>query len=389
MRPVSILGVGMSDFGVYTDTLVKELVAEVVLDAISDAGVGRDDISYATCGNFGTALFGAQGKSVGQLGLKQVGITELPVVNVENGGATGAQAFRLAWQAVASGEHDIALAVGVEKMRQASAEALFRAMAHAGDLELEGANGIAWPALYAMAAQRRMHDYGTTREVLAQIVVNHRANGAVNPRAQLREPIELADVLEAPLVAEPFTRPQCCPTTDGAAAVLLVASDRGHEFTGAAVDVLTSAQVSGSYSPRMDLGRSDTTRRAAAEAYATAGITPKDIDLVEIHDAFPVEELITLEELGFCDVGEAEQLVSSGATRLDGEIPFCPSGGLLSLGHPIGATGIAQLCELVWQLRGEAGDRQVKKATRGLAQVVGTFINTNNGCEIVTILERS
>jgi acetyl-CoA C-acetyltransferase len=389
MNDVYLVGAGMTPFGTHEDRSVKELGGEACYDAISTAGVRTDDIEFGACGNFGSALFGAQGKTVGQLSLKQVGVTGIPVVNVENGGATGAQSFRSAWLSVASGHVDVAIALGVEKMSTVAPGELFTVMASAGDRELEGGNGITWPGLFGMIARRRMHDVGTSREQMARVAVNHHENATKNPNAQRPKQLDISEVLDSPMVATPLRLYESCPTTDGAAAVLLASERVARECTDIPVKVSGTAQVSGTYAEDLQLSRATTVRSAATSAYEQAGCGPEDIDVVEIHDAFSVEEAIYAEELGFCDYGEGDRLVEQGETSLDGSIPFCPSGGLLARGHPVGATGIAQLCELYWQLRGEAGDRQVPDATTGLSQIVGTFVNTDYGCVIVNVLERA
>lgn len=385
MRDVSVIGAGMTDFGDHGDTLVKELIADACLEAITDAGVDRDDIGFAAAGTFVNSLFDVQGKSVGQIGLKELGIDGIPVVNVENGGATAAQAFQEAWRATASGEYDIAIAVGVEKMQHMETGPMMDAMKHAGDLELEGANGITWPGLFAMMAQRRMHEYDVTREQMAQVAINHHENARKNPRA--KRPLELSvdDVLEASVIAEPLTFYECCPIADGAAAVVLASESVASDYTDSPVGVLATTQISGTYTADRDLGDAESTRRAAELAYETAGIEPDDVDVAEIHDAFSIEEIVYVEELGFCERGEGGSFVEDGQTRLDGTIPICPSGGLLAKGHPTGASGLAQICEIVWQLRGEAGERQVDDADIGLTQVPGGFVNTDHGSIFVSI----
>jgi acetyl-CoA C-acetyltransferase len=389
MSDVYLVGAGMTEFGTFEDKSVKELGGESVYQALESSGVDKADVEFASCGNFGSALFGAQGKTVGQLSLKEVGITGIPIVNVENGGATGAQSFRTAWSEIASGRSDVAIALGVEKMSGIETDEMLDVMANAGDRELEGGNGITWPGLFAMIARRRMHDAGTTREQMAQVAVNHHQNATENPYAQRPADITMDDVFDSPVVADPLRLYESCPTTDGAAAVILASESVVEEYTDDPVRVAATTQISGTYPDDLDIARAETVGEAATRAYDEASMTPDDVDVVEIHDAFSVEEPIYLEELGFCEFGEGDELVENGETQLDGQIPFCPSGGLLARGHPIGATGIAQLVELYWQLRGEADGRQVPDAEVGLSQIVGTFVNIDYGCVIVNILEQA
>lgn len=389
MNDVYVVGAGMTQFGQFEDQSVKKLGGDACYRAISESNVDKGDIDFASCGNFGSDLFGAQGKTVGQLCLKEVGITGIPIINVENGGATGAQAFRTAWSKVASGQSDVAIAMGVEKMSAVETPELLDVMANAGDRELEGGNGITWPGLYAMIAKRRMFEVGTTREQMAKVAVNHLRNAADNPYAQRSFDLTVEDIFDSPVVADPLRLYESCPTTDGGAAIILCNERMAQSYTEIPVRVASTAQISGTYPDNLKISGAETVGRAASMAYEKAGMSPADIDLIEIHDAFSVEEPIYLEEMGFCNFGEGDELVESGATELDGEIPSCPSGGLLGRGHPIGATGIAQLCELYWQLRGEAGGRQISDAEIGLAQIVGTFVNVDYGCVIVNILENA
>lgn len=385
MRDVSVVGAGMTEFGDHGATLVKRLVADACHEALIDAGVARADIEFAAAGSFVNALFDVQEKTVGQIGLKELGISEIPVVNVENGGATGSQAFQEAWRAIASGQYEVAIAVGVEQMEHIETGRMMDAMKHAGDLELEGANGITWPGLFAMMAQRQSYKYGVTRDQMAQVAVNHHNNGQKNPHATRRLDLTIDEVLDAGVIAQPLTFYECCPTADGAAAVVLASKETATKYTDTPIDILATEQQSGSYAPTRELAHAPSTNRAAKAAYSTAGVSPDEIDVAEIHDAFSIEEIVYVEELGFCDRGEGGEFVEEGHTQLDGSIPICPSGGLLAKGHPTGATGVAQICEITWQLRNAAGDRQVPNADIGLTQLPGGFVNTDHGSIFVSI----
>lgn len=387
MANVAVIGAGMTDFGEHPDQLVKDLIADACFEALQDAGVGRELIDFAAAGTFSNELFDTQGKSLGQIGLKQLGIRGIPVVNVENGGATGNQAFHTAWRAVASGEHDVALAVGVEKMTHMETGRMMDAMRHAGDLELEGANGITWPGLFAMMARRRLSEYGVTREQMAQVAVNHHANALDNPRAKRPARLDTQEVLAAGKIADPLTFYECCPIADGAAAVVLANEDSADHANSQPVDILGAVHQSGRYEATREFGDAALTRRAAKQAYADTGVSPQDVDVAEIHDAFSIEEIVYVEELGFCERGDGGQFVEAGHTRRDGKIPICPSGGLLAKGHPTGASGLAQVCEIAWQLRGEAGGRQVPNAEIGLVQCPGGFVNTDHASIFVSLFQ--
>jgi acetyl-CoA C-acetyltransferase len=387
MRDVNIVGAGMTEFGTHPDRSVKKLTADACYDALTSSGVPKEDLEFACCGNFVSALLGEQGKAIGQLGLRELGVTGIPVVNVENGGATGAQAFREAWKMIASGMADVAIAMGVEKMNQVDAGYLLEAMANAGDLELEGANGISWPGLFGMVTRRRMHDLGTPRDPLATVSVIHHDNACNNPYAQRQKQLTESEVLDGPTIADPLKTYEVCPRSDGAAAAVLASEDVARSYTDTPVRTLETIQTSGDYRDDVTIHHVNAAAGAADHLYNSAGVGPDDIDVVEIHDAFSVEVPIYLEGLGFCPEGEGEQLVAEGQTRIDGDIPYCPSGGLLARGHPIGATGLSQICEIFWQLRGEAGDRQVDGAEIGLTQISGQFLHTDYGCVILNLFD--
>jgi benzoylsuccinyl-CoA thiolase BbsB subunit len=232
------------------------------------------------------------------------------------------------------------------------------------------------PALYAMRANRYMHDFGLKPEQLAKVAVKNRAHGAKNPDAQMRKPVTVDEVLQSRPIADPFTLLQCCPTGDGAAAIVLCASSIASRFRTDGIQVLASDLTSGKFVPGFrDMTTPEITTRGAHEAYEEAGLGPKDINVAEVHDAFTIAELLYYEAFGFCARGEAGALLESGATSIGGRVPFNPSGGLLAKGHPIGATGAAQVVEIIRQLRGEAGDRQVKDAKVGLSHATGGGIS--------------
>jgi len=294
-----------------------------------------------------------------------LGVRRVPVVNVENACTAGSSALWLAANGIRSGEFDVALVIGAEKMSVPGLGLL-----RGGLEELETQLGLVTPASFALRARRHMHEFGTTAAQLALVSVKNRRHAARNPLAQFREPLTLEQVLGSPMIADPITRLQCCPTADGAAALVL-ASDAVAAAMRRAVRLDAAILCSGSYENPADLARWETDRRGCDLAYQRAGIGPEDLDVIECHDAFSIAEIIHYEALGLCAPGEGGQLLESGATAQGGRIPVNVSGGLLSRGHPIAATGCAQVVEVVQQLRGEAGERQVEGARVGLAHCMG------------------
>jgi benzoylsuccinyl-CoA thiolase BbsB subunit len=303
--------------------------------------------------------------------MKPLGITGMPIINVENACSSGSSALRQGWLAVASGAHDVVIVIGVEKLTKFGG----------GTLPLEREDwevnqGMVMPALYAMRAQRYMHEYGLTREQLAEVSVKSHRHGALNPNAQIRKEVTLEEVMQARPVADPFTLWHCCPTGDGAAAIVLASADTARRGGTKSVKVAASEITSGIYTNGYrDMTWAELTARGAAHAYEIAGVGPEDIDVAEIHDAFTIAELMYYEAFGFCERGGAHALLASGATSLGGSIVVNPSGGLLSRGHPVGATGVAQAVEIVRQLRGDAGKHQADGAKVGLSHATGGGIS--------------
>jgi acetyl-CoA acetyltransferase len=255
-------------------------------------------------------------------------------------------------------------------------------------MELEGRLGFTPPAFFALMARRYMEDTGTSRETLAKVAVKNRRHAALNPLAQYREPISVEDVLSSPMVADPLTRFSCCPTTDGGAAVVVMSRAAVRRYgVRRAIRVRASSLASGGYRAE-DLARLEIDRRAARRAYEDAGLGPEDVDVAEVHDAFTISELVHYEDLGFCASGEAGELVEAGETALGGRLPVSTSGGLLSRGHPLGATGIAQAVEVVSQLRDQAGARQVPGARVGLIHCVGGFVAYDAAATAIHLLSR-
>src|SRR6185369_5566502 len=365
MRDVYVAGVAMIRFGRYPDRDVPDLGAEAVLLALKDAGLGMRDVEMMAAG----CLFQANAM-VGQRVLQEVGQTGIPVVNVANACATGSTAFREAWIAIASGMHDVALAVGVEQMGKMG---LLGAGGGGSGVRTEGVIGSGlMPAVFGQAGMEHMRKYGTTREQFAKVAVKNHKHSTKNPLSQYRNEVGLDDVLNARMVAYPNTLYMCCPTGDGAAAAVVVSPEKARQL-GAKVKVLASILTSDPWTDR-DLTLPDVntlTRNAAKQAWNRAGVGPDDLDLVELHDCFATAEILHYENLGLCGEGEAGRLIDDGETAHGGRIPVNVSGGLLSKGHPLGATGVAGIFEITSHLRGSAGARQVDGAKVGLSHVIG------------------
>ncbi len=365
MREVFVAGVGMLRFGRYPDRDVPDLGAEAALLALADAGLTMRDVELLAAG----CLFQANAM-VGQRVLQEIGQTGIPVVNVANACATGSTAFREAWMAVASGEYDVALAVGVEQMGKMG---LLTGGGGGSGIRTEGVIGSGlMPAVFGQAGMEHMRKYGTTQEQFAKIAVKNHRHSTKNPLSQYQVEVSLGDVLKSRMVAYPNTLYMCCPTGDGSAAVVVVSPEKARQL-GAKVKVLASVLTSDPWTER-DLTLPDVstlTRNAAKQAYAKAAVGPEDVDLVELHDCFATAELLHYENLGLCGEGEAGRLIDEDETAHGGRIPVNVSGGLLSKGHPLGATGVANIFEVTQHLRGRAGDRQVEGAKVGLAHVIG------------------
>lgn len=361
MSAVYVIAAGMTQFRPHPETEVHELARQAVWDAISSSGVDPEDIELAYAGH------AYQGQCFGQKVLLKIGITGMPVVNCENACASGASAVWGVFNAIMAGQADIGIAVGAEKL--ASPKGGFTPLVPD---DLESSMGRVMPSVFAMMARKHMENYGTTPVQLAKIAVKNRRNGIRNPYSPWRDEITVEQVLAAPMIAEPLTRLSCCPVSDGAAAVILVSEKVARRYTAKPIEVRAAVLASGI---RNGVGMADDhsemTIRAARRAYEQAGISPTDIDLCELHDPFTIAELVHYEDLGFCAPGQGGRCVDEGRFEIGGAVAVSPSGGLLARGHPLGATGVAQIAEMFWQLRGEASDRQVPNARVGLAHTVG------------------
>ena len=386
MREVAIVGVSMIKFGRYPDRDVSELAAQAGIESLKDAGMTIKNIEALYSGN----LYQTSGS--GQRILQQMGQTGIPVVNVANACATGSTAFREAYFAIASGAYDVVMAVGSEQMGKQGL------LGSRGDpaTSLEGRVGsYMMPAVFGMAGMEHMRNHGTQQEHFALASVKNHWHSTANPLAQYQKESPLDEVMNSRVIAYPNTLLMCCPTGDGAAAAILCSAEKARQFTTQPIKIAASALTSDPYTDR-DLTLPDIntlTQNAAKIAYEQAGVGPEELSQVELHDCFATAELLHYENLGLCGEGEAAKHVASGAPWLGNKIPtkyqedvapfqdktYQPksnavvnaSGGLLSKGHPLGATGVANIAEIVFHLRGQAGDRQVENSKVGMAHVIG------------------
>ncbi len=368
MREVAVIGIGITKFGELWTKSLRDIFVDAALKSIDDAGVDRIDSMYV--GTMTPGLFVGQ-EHIGALMADYLGVAPIPAVRIESACASGGFAFRQAFIDVASGMNDIVLAGGVEKMTD-GADVTY-ALSTAADQEYECYHGITFPGLYAMIANAYFGKYGATRKHLAMVAVKNHKNGALNPNAQFPTEITIDDVLNATMVADPITVMDSSPVSDGAACAIVTTVDIARKLGKPVIKVIGSGAATDTIAlhQRKDILSLDAVRVAGERAYKMAGLKPADINFAEVHDCFTIAELCIMEELGFCEKGKAYQMVENGETALEGKIPINPSGGLKSKGHPVGATGIAQIVEIVEQLRGNAGKRQIKNVKIGLAQNMG------------------
>jgi acetyl-CoA acetyltransferase len=387
-----VAGCGATAFGKHRQRSLKSLVAEAVAGALADAGASAGEVQAVYFANASAGLLSGQEMIRGQVLLRDLGFGGLPIVNVENACASSATAVQLARQAIAAGEHDVVVVVGAEKMVVPDRQRASRALAAGLDVEVYGladyvlgapvdGNGSIFMDIYAREAEAYLDASDATREDFARVTAKSRAHGALNERAQFRRPLTVEQVLDDRTVSGPLTLSMCSPISDGAACLVL--ADEGWARRRAPDAPRIRACTLGS------AGAGDLTARLARRAFEQAGAGPEDLDVVELHDATASEELILLEQLGLAAPGRAAELVRSGATVLSGRIPTNVNGGLLSRGHPLGATGCAQLVELADQLRGRCGPRQVPDARLALAHNAGGHLGGEPAAAAVTILERA
>ncbi|MCG6962728.1 MAG: thiolase domain-containing protein [Acidobacteria bacterium] len=384
MREVAIIGVGMVECGELWEKSLRTIWAGAALAALEDAGV--DSVDHITVGCMSPGLFVGQ-EHLASLLADELGMAGVAATRVESACASGGLALRAGIAEVASGLADVVLVSGVEKMTDVDGADATYALGSAADQEWEGFHGITFPGLYAMMARAHMAHHGTTSRQLAAVAAKNHANGLLNPHAQFHLKVSIDDVLASTMVADPLHLLDCSPITDGAAAVLLMPLARAKDLagrrpvvrvtgSGMATDTITLAN-------REDLARLRAVELAGERAYTMAGKGPRDIHVAEVHDCFTIAEIMATEALGFFAAGEGGTAAEAGSTALGGKLPINTSGGLKAKGHPVGATGVAQVVEIVTQLRGEAGQRQVSGATVGLTQNMGG----SGGSSIVHIME--
>ena len=416
MSGVSIVGAAMTQFGKFPESTIRSLAAEATRDALGDAGISPEQVQMAFFSNATAGILTGQEMIRGQVALRETGLLGIPIVNVENACASASSAFYLAAMAVRAGAADVALAVGAEKLTHEDKSKSFAAIGTAVDLfqidqlreltrksqpvpagsreavfasplpeeaDADGSQRSFFMDIYAANSRAYMESSGATPEDFARVAVKSHRHAALNPKAQYRKEVTVEEVLASREIAYPLTLLMCSPIGDGAAAIVVCSDDFARRLDGRAVRVLSTTLVSGR--DRQD-GEPTAAQRASKTAYEEAALGPDDVDVIELHDAAAPAELMTYEELGLCSTGEGPMLLQSEETWLGGRRPVNPSGGLLSKGHPIGATGCGQLVELVDQLRGRCGARQVEGARIALAENGGGFLGRDAAAMVVTIL---
>jgi acetyl-CoA C-acetyltransferase len=372
MRPVAIIGAGKTPFGAFPDQDLRSLSVAAGEKALRNAGIGPEAVESFYLGNFAGPEFTSQNHLAPWISTA-LGMKGVPATRFEAACASSGAAFFQAFMGVASGVYDIVMAAGVEKMTNQPTPRVTEILAGAGDCGTEVKAGSTFPSLFAMIARRHMHDFGTKREHLAAVAVKNHENGVLNPDAQMRKAITLDQAMNGRPVAEPLNLYDCSLISDGAAAVVLCPADRAREFSDKPVKILGVGQASDylALDQKPDITTFAAVKAAAQKAYAMAGLKASDIQFAELHDCFTIAEIVAMEDLGFVPRGRGGFFTAEGETRRSGSMPVNASGGLKSKGHPVGATGVAQLCDLVQQIRCEAGERQLKRNSIGLAQNLG------------------
>ena len=402
-----VAGVGMTAFAKHLDIGLKGLGGEAARAAVADAGLELSDLDAAFVGNAAAGLITGQESIRGEVVLRSIGVGRIPVVNVENACASASTALHQAAAMVTAGFYDVVLALGVEKLYSEDKRKTFAAFSGAVDVEMlaeimaglqesakkhgaeAGASGAGerrsmFMDIYAAVARGHMERYGTTVEQFAAVSAKNSHHGSLNPRAQFREELTVEDVLASPMVSEPLTRPMCSPIGDGAAAAVVVSPRKAKELGITRPVQVRSCVLRSGWDRSFD--EDGVAELCAREAYEESGIGPADLDVVECHDATAPAEIFAYESLGLCAKGDGGKLVDAGDTALGGRVPVNTSGGLLRKGHPVGATGLAQIVELTEQLQGRSGARQVGDANAGLAHNGGGTIGTDVAALCVTIL---
>jgi acetyl-CoA C-acetyltransferase len=380
-----VAGAGILEFGVHYDWSADDLIEQAYLDLVDNVDHGIDPQEEVDAVWFGTVDVASDAMG-GTAVSNATGLYDLPISQVVNACATGSDAIRNASLAVRAGDADVALVIGAEKMHENTAGLI----ASAATKRLWKGRGVTMPAFFGLRATRHMAKYGTTRDQIAEVSVKNHENGSKYPYAHQRFTCTVDDVKNSPTISHPLSLYDCCPVTDGAAAVLITSEDKAHEFTDEPVKLASSSLATGSFmrGGENSLTHFEATRNAARSAYEEAGITADAVDLAEVHDCFSITELVTMEDLGFCENGQAGKFIEDGHTRLDGEIPVNPSGGLIAKGHPVGATGVAQAVEMYEQLRDDAGDIQVEDADIGLTHNLGLDRHSAGSVCCINVFER-
>jgi acetyl-CoA C-acetyltransferase len=383
MRPVAVIGAGKTRFGGFPDRDLRSLAVEAGEKCLQNGHVKPSQVEAFYLGNFAGPSFTGQNHLAPYISTA-LGIHEVPATRFEAACASSGSAFFHAVSGVGSGLYDLVMVLGVEKMTSQPTPRVTEILASAGDCSGEIRAGSTFPSLFAMIARRHMHDFGTKREHLSAVAVKNHANGALNPDAHLRKVITLEQALAGKPVADPLNLYDCSLISDGAAAVIVTAADRARDFSDKPVRVLGIAQASDylALDQKPDITTFPAVKAASRKAYKMAGVEPADIEFGELHDCFTIAEIIALEDLGFVPRGQGGPCSAAGYTARNGAKPMNTSGGLKAKGHPVGATGVAQICDLVQQIRGEAGDRQVARHSLGLAENLG---GSGASC-VVTIL---
>jgi len=371
-KRVAIVGVGMSKFGELWDKSLRDITLEAGMYAIFDSQVSGKDIDAICIGNMSAGRFTGQ-EHLGALAADMGGLGHIPAYSVEAACASGGAAVRQAYMAIRSGEHDLMLVLGCEKMSDVNQSEAMRTVGVAADWEWEGLFGATFPALYAFMARRHMYEYGTTETHLAQVAVKNHKNAEHNPWAQFQKAVPLEVVMNSGMLADPIRVLHSSPISDGAAGLIMCSEERAKQFTDTPVYIEASTQASDTLAlhDRRDICTMDAAAFSSREALKRAGLTIDDIDVFEIHDSFTIGEIILTEDVGLTQKGQGGRILEEGLTEIGGKYPVNPSGGLKARGHPIGATGVAQIVELVLQLRGDAEGRQVDGAEQAMAVNIG------------------
>ena len=372
MRPVAVVGLGKTPFGAFPDRDLRSLAVEAGEKCLRSAQATPQAIESFYLGNFAGPSFVGQNHLAPYVSTA-LGIRGVPATRIEAACASSGSAFYHAWTEVAAGVHDVVMVVGVEKMTSQTTARVSEILAAAGDCSGEMAAGNTFASLFAMIARRHMHDFGTRKEHLAAVAVKNHANGALNPDAHMRKVITMEQALAGKPIADPLNIYDCSLISDGAAAVILAPLERAAEFTAKPVRILGIAQASDyvALDQKDDITTFPAVRRASEAAYRMAGVTAGDIQFAELHDCFTIAEIIASEDLGFVPRGEGGPYALAGHSARDGWRPINTSGALKAKGHPVGATGVAQICDVALQIRGEAGARQIERRSLGLAQNLG------------------